>query len=445
MTGQVTRYPQSLPEWTRVQWASEAVEALWRPRLARIQAAWQAVERATVGELREACRQTVTSEELPALTTLAAAYGLVCQILRRVAPAPHYRTSAAPAPAPGAPAAYDVAITTRAAALAWQRAWAAQDDMTLGLLLGYPRCCLEAYRARWMQAGWRDLTWLQAVETTGAQEFGPHMVSLVASATPSRAAHVVEANLLWRWLGVRWVPHLPCTWNCAATRRLGQRWRGRVYAVDAEAGAWIDDLLEGPAQWSAWHGIAEIETPLCRVSAWTDATAERIVVRWPGRRQPEGSQRAESDGTWSHNGFRSRAAMDQGHAVVLAALAEAPEGPVLDLGAGNGYLVARSGRPGVGVEQDADRVAHGAARGWPVQLGRVQRPETWPDAQWAVVLIGEPRLHELAPSELGTVASAIAERAQGVISYRYDPPASASWRPAAAWRADLAGLVREAR
>jgi hypothetical protein len=40
-------------------------------------------------------------------------------------------------------------------------------------------------------------------------------------------------------------------------------------------------------EWSCLHGIAEIKTPLLKVSANTDATASKYVVRRAGDRYPE--------------------------------------------------------------------------------------------------------------------------------------------------------------
>jgi hypothetical protein len=49
---------------------------------------------------------------------------------------------------------------------------------------------------------------------------------------------------------------------------------------------WMLEILDWPVQWSALHGIAEIKTPVLKVSARTDATPVDYVVRRPGRARP---------------------------------------------------------------------------------------------------------------------------------------------------------------
>jgi hypothetical protein len=53
---------------------------------------------------------------------------------------------------------------------------------------------------------------------------------------------------------------------------------------------WMHEILSWPVEWSALHGIAEIKTPVLKVSNNTDATAQKYVVQRPGQAYPaEGS------------------------------------------------------------------------------------------------------------------------------------------------------------
>lgn len=100
-----------------------------------------------------------------------------------------------------------------------------------------------------------------------------------------------SANILWRWMGVRAVPHLPCSFSCPGTVALA----ARLLQVGCDAGYeeemdWIEQILRWPVGWSALHGIAEIKTPVVKVSTRTDATAHKYVVRYRGDRyQGEGA------------------------------------------------------------------------------------------------------------------------------------------------------------
>jgi SAM-dependent methyltransferase len=50
---------------------------------------------------------------------------------------------------------------------------------------------------------------------------------------------------------------------------------------------WLLDMLSWPVEWSALHGIAEVRTPILKISTATDATAERLEVRRQGEGYPE--------------------------------------------------------------------------------------------------------------------------------------------------------------
>jgi 2-polyprenyl-3-methyl-5-hydroxy-6-metoxy-1,4-benzoquinol methylase len=190
------------------------------------------------------------------------------------------------------------------------------------------------------------------------------------------------ANILWRWLGVRAVPHLPCRFDCAATIEFAECLlalaRNNGYSQEAE---WIEEILTWPVEWSALHGIAEIKSPLMKLSTRTDATAGKWVVQWAGTdypkegavglhfpfRPPKKSRislleisttdlRApvsnDSGEAWRYadNGFTSFTTMEELHQPLLTMAREAlagKSGNVLDLGCGNGILLNKicSGRP----------------------------------------------------------------------------------------------------
>jgi hypothetical protein len=49
---------------------------------------------------------------------------------------------------------------------------------------------------------------------------------------------------------------------------------------------WLNEMLSWPVEWSALHGIAEIRTPIVKISTSTDATAEKFTIRWIGKGYP---------------------------------------------------------------------------------------------------------------------------------------------------------------
>lgn len=386
-----------LPDFTRVLWASEEHRATWGERLRRIGAAWADIERwSVVDGVRPGALQMADPEDLPRMAAWAAQHGIVALPVARVASPSEYSAELLPAK-PGEAWAYRVAFCRPDLAGEWQGA----DDAKVGELLGFPACCREFFDRVWKQAGVVDTTWPMYAATGSAD--GPP-----------------EANILLRWLNVRLVPHLPCSASCEATAGLGRKMAdvGERHGYAQEV-AWIREMLAWPVEWTALHGIAEIRYPVAKVSAMTEATAEKLVVRrsgippadaargtvFPfvgtelvqlkvGRRQK--ALRSLDPREWEDNGFSSLDAMEAAHVVVLEAACELTDRDHLtDLGCGNGRLLEAFGArvPGLrlsGVEVIADR-AEGARKRLPgadIRTGEMCGCGSWPKASHVLLMPG---------------------------------------------------------
>ena len=159
----------------------------------------------------------------------------------------------------------------------------------------------------------------------------------------------------------------------------------------------MEEILNWPASWSALHGIAQVKTPVLKVSTRTDATGHEFVVRRPGSRMPDEAaaglvfpfRSPERPGvthsmafrrgletpiapytappSWyaSDNGFNSAMAMDEAHRpiVELAHASIGDTGTVLDLGCGNGALLKKICEPRpnlipVGMDLEETKLEH---------------------------------------------------------------------------------------
>lgn len=413
----VRRYPFPVAEWTRFAWTSPSARDLWQPRLHRISSIWGAAERASVGVAREACLQTISPEGLIDLSRKAVETGLELLILDRNDAGSVY--SNAPTPLlPGRPWTYRVALVTRSSAPLFLNAWKNSDDDRLGHLLGYPPCCRAFFRTIWKEQGWRDTTW--------------PMIPSPPSYTVS-VKGPVECNILLRWLGVRWVPHLPCSFTCEASTRFGQQFRELVPYMESN---WMDSLLDSPVEWSTWHGIAEIKTPILKISAKSEATAERLCVQRDGPRYPEGGAQGlvfpfrrtakplplHFPSSYEDNGFSSQQTMDEAHELILSAIREMREAEsYLDLGAGNGVLLGKIQRKNaVGIESQKDRVSRAQRAGRDVRFGRIQDVEQLPKLPRCLVLISEKRFEEFTEEEAQRVRGWLKENAEWVLLYSYE-------------------------
>jgi hypothetical protein len=441
-----------LPEFVRIAWVSDLARDTWVPRIHRIGAAWSHIEWLAVVEGVRTCAIVMVSPEgFLDQGPVWAGRGL-CNLPVAMDAASNlsYRASSAPA-APGQPFEFRMVLGRPADVARFKEAWDASDHEAMGAMLGYPACCTRFFHDTWVDEGLVDTTWPMALRSTPAAAHD--------GATTLEVSGPPEANILWRWMGLRAAPHLPCRFDCAETVALGRTLMdvGRRAGYGEEMD-WLLAILDWPVEWSALHGIAEIKTPILKVSTRTDATAVRYVVRrrgsgypreggrggaFPYNVAPEDAAAPESDSgatpvraDWyaSDNDFKSVEAMAAAHRPILelakATLGDAG-GAVLDLGCGNGALLAQlcAAAPGItpyGVEIRPERVAHAAELlpGYAANFvcGDIfTAQEIWPPAQrYALAILMPGRLIEAGPARGAYLCERIDVQCERLLVYAYD-------------------------
>jgi hypothetical protein len=263
-----------LPEFKRVSWVNAAIEETWAPRFARIVRAWKDLEWRSAAE---GLRQTAIFHtahnrlpelqpdwlprgfrivRLPAVPPLVASYTAGVQLVRR---------STRPL--------VDIALGAADAVAELEEAWVARRHGEIGRLLGYPECCACFFEEVRVAAQCLDSTWAMASP------------SISNGSSDLSVGGPLATNVLWRSLGLRAVPHLPCSFDCAPSVRFGDALLdlgGRLrYRAEVD---WLREILSWPVQWSALHGIAEIKTPLLKLATRTDATVGKYTLVWRGQR-----------------------------------------------------------------------------------------------------------------------------------------------------------------
>ena len=456
-TAAMRRLDFRLPDFTRLSWTSDEARALWQPRIERINVAWAEIEwRAIERGIRRCALVVVPAGNLvdrAAAWALAGLNGLPLEIQGLG----HYGYSATTlSPVLGAAFGYRVVIGAPADVAEFKRAYDAADNTAIGRMLGYPDCCQQFFEQVWVDAAMIDTTWPMAAGTPGAS----------GDAERRDVSGPLEANILWRWMSVRAVPHLPCKFDCEATVEFGKR----LLAVGRDVGYaeevdWIEEILSWPAEWSALHGIAEIKTPVMKASTRTDATPVRYTVRRLGERYPAEGARAlgfpfnvprkprltasshfrlglrnpigpaRSLPEWyaRDNGFTSSITMERAHAPIVELASEVlgeNAGNVLDLGCGNGALLKRlcERLPAIvpfGIESDPERSGH-VAEVLPRFAGNIVTGDMftsalpWPDGRrYALALLMPGRLLEANAAERAALEQRLAAHCDALLVYAY--------------------------
>ena len=431
MVSPVKRYEIPGAEWCRTLWTTKARQ-LWESRLSAINKAWQAVELASVGILRAAARQSIAPELLPTFSKRAMAKGLYPLVLTQHGRAEEY--SARSSMQVGDAFDYSVALLADVdSAKMFSQAWDNRDDAIMGDLLGFPKCCIDFYQRVWNVEKWMDTSWPMALNT-------PNPVT-----TTFDRGHILRfedtpltANILLRWKGVRYVPHLPCSLTCEATATLGAQFRMLMQQGFPQEAAWMDELLDSPIEWSAYHGIGEIRHPLFKISVKTDPTAERIMVQRSSKRYPEGGERGNEfpyvrhipkppaamselrlvkKTLWEDNGFASLEQMQRAHKHIIGFVSQ-PVDSIIDLGCGNGLLVSQLSKLARGVENDSDR-ARRAVAGVKISCSSIEDFVGESEETFHVALLMPGRLTEMSPGDAQKTIEWLKSHARVVIVYAY--------------------------
>ena len=444
------RIKHVLPDWTRVQWTSIENRNKYEPIINSITHAWRHIERmSVVHDIRPSALDIVSPKEFLHLVDEYAKYGVLVVPLAKEGITSSYSSTSKGYDGKGD---YNVRIVfTKSEQLAneWFNIWQAEAtirDREAGKLLGYPTCCTNHFLKYWVNEKYVDSTWTMAADGMELNDNDEthHTIHIKADTPP-------EANIMWRWQGVRLVSHLPCSFACKATEELGMKMAelGRQLGYDKEVN-WIYELLSWPVEWSALHGIAEIRTPINKVSTRTDMTPWKYVVQKHSHNYPEDgmsgisypynqkkikikpitktisfAKSLEDTSMWEENGFSNKDAMDHFHQVILDAIGDMkyiPGGNVLDLGCGNGVLLGRvvGDRFDLiphGVEMDRQRCMSAATNiHWGIfTMGSIFELNTWNEDMYSLVLLMPGRLLETTRATAEQVRKQLYEKTDLVL------------------------------
>ncbi len=334
-----------LPEWTKIIWNSVESREVWEPRIKKIMNSFLEIEKNTVLQnIKPSWLTIITQSQYIILSNELINTDFVCHILNKT-PITNSYTRSTQCYVEGQPYNYRVVLTHKDKVKDWIDAWKNSDNDKIGELLGFPKCCRNFFQKYWVEESYLDTSWVMSLNGT----HGPK-----------------ECNILLRWLGIRAVSHLPCSFDCKQTYDIARKnieW-GYQNGFSQEM-EWMEEMLDWPVQWSALHGIAEIRTPILKISTRTDATSDLVVVDKQGFSYPnEGTSgtkfpyinKAKSiitqnnafkrslllENQWKDNGFSTFEAMTHSHQILLKSLDYLEDNKfynIIDFGCGNAELL----------------------------------------------------------------------------------------------------------
>ena len=260
------------PAVARLSWTSEAARAVWKPRFDATAAAWRELEwRSVAAGFRNAALVSVDSSSLGACTAQWEAHDLDWVPLEV-----GLHLGAGPRPDAG-PLELAIAVLRKGVKDDFVQAWENGLRHDIELWLGAPPCCAKS-AARFWRHGAADPLWHIAMASPSCRRPSRRLLELECAPA---------CNVLLRGIGIRAISHTPCCLDCMDSIALAERLQAFGDELDCRAAlAWVREILAWPMEWSAWHGLAEIRTPVCRITTATEYSSHRYVVRSHGQGWP---------------------------------------------------------------------------------------------------------------------------------------------------------------
>lgn len=337
-----------LPDFaSRTIYVSDEAQQIWEPRFQRISNAFLDVEKSNILHgIRDSYLTNLKPDNLYEMDKWASDNDLKLVMLGREGMNYGYSSLSKNYEA-GQPYVIRCAITKPEYESTWKQAWDVMDNETVGKLLGFPTCCRE-----WFVKYWQDEKYIDDI-------LPMYLNNNFSIDGPW------QLNFYYRYLGIRLVSHMPCSSTCEDSLKIAQKNHELMLHLGyVDEYEWIKQILNWPARWSSLHGIAEIRTPIFKLSHKSDYLAEEVVIDKQGIEYPnEGAsgtkypwvnknkapkilseKQSFKDSLkdaklWEDNGFSDEQSMRNAHEGILTLLHDFSVGSILDLGCGNGELL----------------------------------------------------------------------------------------------------------
>jgi hypothetical protein len=256
--------------FSRTAWVSGAAKQTWEQAIQDCAALVSELEIESVAAGQRPCSwQTIARASLPDFARRCAEKGLIVLPVRFVGAFSgfvHYTPE-------GDASVYNIIARRLEDALRFREAFEKGDHEVQGEMLGFPKCCREAFAANW-KAGYFDPIWQSAI--AGSREWiaGHNGVNLV-----SVFAHPFS-NPLLRYIGLRVGFHIPHSFRCGETIAAGVE-RLKL-AKDKGLAKILESLLSMPMRAELLHGILTVRTPIFYLINYSVPTEEKYIIEVSG-------------------------------------------------------------------------------------------------------------------------------------------------------------------
>jgi len=259
-----------MSEFLNILWESDTAKNEWEPKIRNVRRAWKEIEWSSVYKsVRSCCLIPLSQEELIKYAHQFLNIGLSYYPLKIQKLQSDKYSNKLETPSPTDKSGYRVVVGSRENILSFIKAWNSNNHFEIGKLLGYPSCCCSFFNETWISKSIIDTTWYTALNTK----------CKIVNQDTIHLSTAPQNNILGRWLGIRAVPHLPCSFDCKETLNLADKF----IAVGHELGynsemKLLNEILSWHYVWTSQNCIAEIKTENLLIETNTDNTENRLTV-----------------------------------------------------------------------------------------------------------------------------------------------------------------------
>lgn len=158
------------------------------------------------------------------------------------------------------------------------------DHEAIGELLGFPKCCRRFFDEVWVKGRKLDPIYEIACNSGNAEavDGDPNHI-LIKDPNPG-------ANVMWRYTGLSFLTHLPCSWDCEDSIEVARhRYRVMCNHGYQDAADGLVEWLSQPHEWTGHKAICEVRNQHAMVCSHTTSYWQKKTVTWGGPHNPGGS------------------------------------------------------------------------------------------------------------------------------------------------------------
>ena len=272
-----------IDSFLRIIWVSKEAKSMWESALSRVNQLVQELEVLSVTHDQRPCSwQTISEDTLIDQTKHWEDQGLVAIPIKRVGPFEGFAHKHTPVRQDAINNVCVIVSKKYEDAKRYRVAFEKNDNVTQGLLLGFPECCCKFFEEMWAE-GYYDPIWQAAINTVGNVE--------------ERFIHLRKgevhpySNSALRYVGLRLSFHINHSFNCKESIRIGEERIKLAEEVNPQVTTILKALLEMPFSWNVCHGIAVVRTPIFYIVTSSVPSKFQHVVEVDGDFIPKESSR----------------------------------------------------------------------------------------------------------------------------------------------------------